>query len=397
VTSDGVENVRGGKPGQALAAIRTELARAVTARKCHGCGCLHQTVEALEATALGAGELATTLAEARSVFTPKEYECLGCRVCYPANAANAFAEAFPEDSSALKVCPGEEPAARRGWPPLPGDYEVIRYRAPVALCTLNSKGLAAHLVEAAPEGLAISGTLETENLGIERVIRNVLANPHLRFLVLCGEDTHRAIGHLPGQSLASLFESGIDERGRIRGAQGKRPILKNVTGAQVDGFLRQIKLVPMIGEEDEAQILAQVRHCVAQDPGPFQGAPSDVRVEAVEAKEPRRLTPDPAGFFVVYPEAPRRRLTVEHYTKDGVLDSVIEGRTPSAVYGEIIQRKLVSRLDHAAYLGRELARAERSMGTGETYVQDRAAGEIRAEGPARESECASGCREGGES
>jgi tetrahydromethanopterin S-methyltransferase subunit A len=136
---------------------------------------------------------------------------------------------------------------------------------------------------------------------------------------------------------------------------------------------------------------------VAQDPGPFQGAPSDVRVEAVEAKEPRRLTPDPAGFFVVYPEAPRRRLTVEHYTKDGVLDSVIEGRTPSAVYGEIIQRKLVSRLDHAAYLGRELARAERSMGTGETYVQDRAAGEIRAEGPARESECASGCREGGES
>jgi tetrahydromethanopterin S-methyltransferase subunit A len=369
----------------------------VAAQKCHGCGCLHQTAEAFEASALGAGELAATLAEARSVFTPKEYECLGCRVCYPANAANAFAEAFPEESRGLEVCPAEEPAARRGWPPLPGDYHVIRYRAPAALCTLNSKVLAARVAEATPEGLAISGTLETENLGIERVIRNVLANPHLRFLILCGEDTRRAIGHLPGQSLASLFQGGIDERGRIRGAQGKRPILKNVTRAQVDAFVRQIKLVPLIGEEDEAQIVAQIRHCAAQDPGPFQGAPSDVRIETVAAKEPRRLIPDPAGFFVVYPESPRRHLTVEHYTKDGVLDSVIEGRTPSAVYGEIIQRKLVSRLDHAAYLGRELARAERSMGSGETYVQDRAPGEIIAQGPAKESQCTNACREEGES
>jgi tetrahydromethanopterin S-methyltransferase subunit A len=397
VTSDGAENVSGRKRGQALTAIRAELERAVAARKCHACGCLHRTVEAFQASTLGVGELVATLAEARSVFTPKEYECLGCRVCYPANAANAFAQAFPEGSRALEVCPAEEPAARRGWPPLPGDYHVIRYRAPAALCTLNSKGLAARLAEAAPEGLAISGTLETENLGIERVIRNVLANPHLRFLVLCGEDTRRAIGHLPGQSLASLFQGGIDERGRIRGAQGKRPILKNVTRVQVDTFVRQIKLVPLIGQEDEAEIVAQIRNCAAQDPGPFEGAPSDVRIETVEAKEPRRLIPDPAGFFVVYPEAPRRCLTVEHYTKDGVLDSMIEGKTPSAVYGEIIERKLVSRLDHAAYLGRELGRAERSMSTGEPYVQDRAPGEIMAEGPAKESRCANACREEGQS
>jgi tetrahydromethanopterin S-methyltransferase subunit A len=38
----------------------------------------------------------------------------------------------------------------------------------------------------------------------------------------------------------------------------------------------------------------------------------------------------------------------------------------------------LSRLDHAAYLGRELARAEHSLSTGEPYVQDRAAGEVEA-------------------
>jgi tetrahydromethanopterin S-methyltransferase subunit A len=57
-----------------------------------------------------------------------------------------------------------------------------------------------------------------------------------------------------------------------------------------------------------------------------------------------------------------------------VLDCVIEGATPSALYATAIERGLVTRLDHAAYLGRELARAEQSLRTGEPYVQDRAAG-----------------------
>jgi tetrahydromethanopterin S-methyltransferase subunit A len=41
--------------------------------------------------------------------------------------------------------------------------------------------------EAGPE-LAITGTLQTENLGIERLIPNVLANPNIRFLVVCGAE-----------------------------------------------------------------------------------------------------------------------------------------------------------------------------------------------------------------
>ena len=37
-----------------------------------------------------------------------------------------------------------------------------------------------------------------------------------------------------------------------------------------------------------------------------------------------------------------------------------------------VDRNLVSRLEHAAYLGREVARAERSLASGEAYVQDAA-------------------------
>lgn len=61
-----------------------------------------------------------------------------------------------------------------------------------------------------------------------------------------------------------------------------------------------------------------------------------------------------------------------------MLDCVIEGATPAALYATAIDRGLLTRLDHAAYLGRELARAEESLRTGWPYVQDRKPGEILA-------------------
>ncbi len=368
--------------------IRDQFARAIAARKCHPCGCLHDTVAALEASELGRGELAPDLAAARAVFGEKKYDCLGCAVCYPAIAASLFAEASP---GGLEVCPtGTD--ERQGWPPLPGDYRLLRYRAPVAVCTLNSDGLAAHLARIAPEGLAIVGTLRTENLGIERLIRNVLANPHIRRLVLCGEDTRQAVGHLPGQSLESLFANGLDDSGRIRCARGKRPVLKNVTRAQVDAFLSQVKLVPLVGEVDQDAVSARVRRAAEDAPGVFERAADQVHVKTISACEPAQLIADPAGYCVVYPDRVRGQLLVEHYTNAGVLDCVVEAATPAAVYAGLIERGLVSRLDHAAYLGRELARAEESLRTGASYVQDRAPGElvVPEPGPAA-CACSSAC------
>ncbi len=66
---------------------------------------------------------------------------------------------------------------------------------------------------------------------------------------------------------------------------------------------------------------------------------------------------------------------LEHYTNEGVLDCLLEGGSSAALYTEAVARSLVTRLDHAAYLGGELARAERSLRSGEPYVQDRAPGD----------------------
>ncbi len=51
------------------------------------------------------------------------------------------------------------------------------------------------------------------------------------------------------------------------------------------------------------------------------------------------------------------------------------GATPTALYGTVLSEGLISRLDHAAYLGRELAQAQHALTSGEDYVQDRAPGE----------------------
>lgn len=354
--------------------VTNQLAEAVAASKCHKCGCLHKTVEALSGTDAGKDELAPILAEARSIFVPKEYDCLGCPICYPAIAANAFVEADPDVGAGLDLLPTEEPDVRPGWPPLPGNFYVVRYRAPVAVCTLNSEALAVSLANRKPDGLAIVGTLHTENLGIERVIKNVLANPHIRFLLLCGEDTKQAVGHLPGQSLECLFRDGLDERGRINGAHGRRPVLKNVSREEVGAFLNQVELHSFIGERDEAVLIKRIDAVSERNPGTYAEAFVETPVKRIQATNVTHLTLDKAGYFVIYPERRTKTLVVEHYNNHGVLDCVMEGVSTGALYTEAIERDLVTRLDHAAYLGRELARAEQSLLQGTPFVQDGAPG-----------------------
>jgi tetrahydromethanopterin S-methyltransferase subunit A len=95
-------------------------------------------------------------------------------------------------------------------------------------------------------------------------------------------------------------------------------------------------------------------------------------IKPVRGGVPERMASDPAGYFLIFSDSARGLLTVEHYTNDGVLTTIIAGGTAAEVYMTAIEHKLVTRLDHAAYLGRELARAERALTSGEIYVQDAA-------------------------
>lgn len=358
----------------AIKQVTQELRAALAAKKCWRCGCFQDTVNSLYLSERLNALLAPVLQQAKDLFEAKRYDCLGCEVCWPALAQNIASEIDPGITDAGH-CATEVPQRRSGWPPLPGEYRVIRFLAPVAVCTLNSAGLMIQLGEAQAQGLSIVGSLHTENLGIERLILNILANPNIRFLILCGEDTRKRIGHLPGQSLSALFQHGIDDKMRIIEAQGKRPILKNLTLQQVTAFLHQVQLIDQIGNSDVDKIKAIVSASAHSDPGAYTDSKDDVNTIQIEAvAESGKLMLDPAGYFVVNPDRIRQRLVLEHYSNDGVLDRMFAANTASALYSAVIDSKLITRLDHAAYLGRELARAEYALQSGADYCQDAAPG-----------------------
>ena len=377
---------------ESVARIATELAAATSAKKCHACGCFQDAVHALQATDL-ASPLARSLSDASSVFVERRYDCLGCEICWPANALNHAADVI--DLPAGAGCPTETPRPTDGWPTLPGAYQVLRFTAPVALCTLHSQGLVENVARVIPEGLSIVGSLQTENLGIERVVTNVVSNPNLRFLVLCGEDTAGAVGHFPGQSLLALARNGTDRRGRIQGAKGKRPWSKNLDRAVLDHFRKHVEVIDAIGVRDVSQIARCVDECAERDPGPATHTPHvGHRVPVLRAKGPDGLVLDPAGYLVVTPDRRRDLIAVEHYGNDGVLRTVVEGTHAEELVATLLREKLVTRLDHAAYLGRELTRAEIALREHKPYIQYRAPDTTQTENREPGLEVNRGCDNG---
>jgi tetrahydromethanopterin S-methyltransferase subunit A len=81
---------------------------------------------------------------------------------------------------------------------------------------------------------------------------------------------------------------------------------------------------------------------------------------------------DPAGYFVVYPIAERGILHVEHYAYDNRLLHTLESASPRALYLKIIEEGWVSEMSHAAYLGKELIKADFSLRHGIPFLQDAA-------------------------
>lgn len=356
-----------------LTEATTRLGEAAAAKKCWPCGCLHQSLETIERAIPPPErppELISALAAAKAPFVPVQYECLGCQVCYPALAVNAVSQLRGDTS--LDVCPTDDVEVRAGWPPLPGNYTVLRYQAPVAVCTLTNEALREAIAQQAGPAMSMIGTLQTENLGIERLIQNVLANPHIRFVILCGADSRQAIGHLPGQSLLALGRHGLDERLRIHGAAGKRPVVRNISREAVEYFRRTVELIDLIGSEDLAVIHRTIQGCADRNPGPSEPFESHRLISPIPGYMPKRMIPDPAGYFVVYVDRSHASLSLEHYQNTGLHDGVIQGHTTAKLYTPAIERGWISRLDHAAYLGRELARAEEALRSGTLYTQDAA-------------------------
>ncbi len=90
-------------------------------------------------------------------------------------------------------------------------------------------------------------------------------------------------------------------------------------------------------------------------------------VPVVEAEEDYKFQHDPAGSFKIMVE--EGQIKAVHYLKM-VPQIAVMGETAKAVYDEILRRSLISRMEHATYLGSELEKAEIAAKLGKNYVQD---------------------------
>ena len=102
-------------------------------------------------------------------------------------------------------------------------------------------------------GAALAGTLQTENVGLEKVICNIVSNSNIRYLIVCGPESP---GHLVGEAILALAKNGLDERKHIIGTGAPTPYLFNIP-------LEFVENVPLTqrypGRRDIAQIVFSAR------------------------------------------------------------------------------------------------------------------------------------------
>ncbi|MCX6695008.1 MAG: tetrahydromethanopterin S-methyltransferase subunit A [Candidatus Altiarchaeota archaeon] len=159
--------------------------------------------------------------------------------------------------------------------PWGGKMEFGNEESCVALVTLSDR------MDFSREKVAVYGSMKTENLGVEKVVANVISNPRIRFLIVCGNEVR---GHRSGDSILSLHRSGVDESNRVVGAKSAIPYIENLPRGAIDRFRTQVDVVDLIDVTDEARILSVIDECLSRNPGSF-GEP--FIVEQV-AKEQRR-------------------------------------------------------------------------------------------------------------
>ena len=161
------------------------------------------------------------------------------------------------------------------YPPEQGRYIRGNDASPVAVaiilnCEADKVPLElTNLVRVGAEsGAALSGTVQTENIGFEKIICNIVANPNIRYLILGGPESE---GHLTGQALKALFQNGIDDKKTIIGSNSPHPFLYNIPASFVERFRKQLTLIDLQFEGDPEIIRNAVWSCYQEEPVKFRG------------------------------------------------------------------------------------------------------------------------------
>ena len=162
-----------------------------------------------------------------------------------------------------------------GYPPEPGRYVRGNDFSPVAVVVILNRDEdkvppeIEELVRSGVEsGAALAGTVQTPNIGVEKIICNIVANPNIRYAVLSGPESE---GHRTGDAFKALFRNGVDEKKRIIGTDAKHPLLYNIPVEFITRFLEQVSLVDLQFRGTPEIIRKAVWSCYQEEPVEFMG------------------------------------------------------------------------------------------------------------------------------
>ncbi len=117
-------------------------------------------------------------------------------------------------------------------------------------------------------GAALSGTVQTENIGFEKIVCNIVANPNIRYLIIGGPESW---GHSTGEALKALIHQGVDEKKRIIGTNAPHPFLFNLSMKMIERFRKQLSVIDLQFEGDPNLIRKAVWSCYQENPVEFRG------------------------------------------------------------------------------------------------------------------------------
>ena len=290
------------------------------------------------------------------------------------------ARRMPSGMAAMRAAqpsPEEEPTPVPPWPVTFGTYRLKDLEGSVAICTLASEALMDELAPLPLPGVAILGRAFTENFGVEKLVTNIVTNPRLRTLILCGTESR----HRVGQTLIALHENGRDDEGKVVGADSPLPSVRSLSNEAVRIYQEKVTIVDLRDEMSTETIIAEAESAASagREPWPEKWEPEVPAAGRGSGSSGAsgggmagRFTPDATGFFLIGLGPWGDTIEMEHYTRDGDLDHRVSAGSAQELCSVLTGANLVGDITHALYLGREIYKADLALNYGLEYQQDRA-------------------------
>ena len=94
------------------------------------------------------------------------------------------------------------------------------------------------------------------------------------------------------------------------------------------------------------------------------------KVEVIKPTKGSKRAYDRKGYFKIIIDRKRKNIVVIHFGLDHKPNTIFKGIDPQSIYESVLERDLISTMEHACYLGMELSRAKEALSIEKGYIQD---------------------------